>query len=737
METSNKSLKCISKPKSFWRKITTLLLLGAGIVTANHAAAAGLMSPRDGTPTLTLAEQHVSVVIQNGYAVTEVEQVFRNPHQRDLTAIYSFPVPEEAAVGEFTYWIDGLPVQAEVLEKQAARQLHEQQQQAGNESALVEKDAYRTFDAEVGSIRAGQDARIRLVYLQRARVDHSMGRYVYPLEEGGVDEARDNFWARNDQVSDAFSFKLRLRSAYPVDAMRVTNGQAQVQQLNSGEWEVQIDSQAGSGALMGNGLSNGDIENRLAKDDIQQALPGSASSSQRANALSTGNAYSLDKDIVVYWRLADNLPGAVDLVTYKESGAASGTFMLTLTPGIDLAPITEGRDWLFVLDTSGSMQGKFSALVDGVQSALTSLNPEDRFKVILFSDRARNLSGDYLPADSQSVNSTLKQLDKLQAGGGTNLFDGLKNAVKSLDKDRTTAIVLVTDGVANVGATQLTQFLKLMDKVDVRLFTAVMGNSANRPLLEGLTKHSEGFAVNVSNDDDMVGLMLQMTSKVNHEALHNVRIDIDGIRTRDITPENFSRVYRGEQLVIMGKYSGSGIGRVRLKTEISGESKTYESALNFSDNATNNPELERLWAFATIKALQEQQDIIGETDDSKQAITDVALSYGLVTDYTSLIVVRNEIFAQEGIDRSNADRVTRERQARQTRSNQAIAPTRQDTQTPAFTKPRHTTSNGSSGGGGGSFGLWLLAVLAVLSIIRIGLGMKDRYVASSKTNDHQ
>ena len=727
MKPLSKLLFYIKKTILNSSQIRKLMMLTMVLSLANTAAAtaAGLLLPRDGSPGLSLAEQHVSVVVQNGYAVTEVEQVFRNPHQRDLTAVYSFPVPEGAAVGEFSYWIDGQPIHAEVLEKEAARTLHQQQQATGNDTAIVEQDGFKTFDTEVSPVRAGQDARVRLVYLQRADVDHSMGRYVYPLEEGGVDAAREHFWARDDQVSDAFSFKFRLRSAYPVDAVRVTNGQAQLHQLDSGEWEVLIDSQSGSGASQGSGLSDDEIDARLSADEVEQVDDAVPPRVRSTNATRESAAYALDRDIVVYWRLADNLPGSVDLVTFKQADASVGTFMLTLTPGIDLAPITEGRDWLFVLDTSGSMKGKFSALLDGVRRALTSLNPADRFKVILFSDRARSLSQQYLPADRQSVNSTLAKLDRFQVGGSTNLFDGLRQAVEALDEDRTTAIVLVTDGVANVGPTQLQQFLTLMDKVDVRLFTAVMGNSANQPLLQGLTRHSEGVALSVSNDDDMVGLMLQMTSKVNHEALHNVQLDIDGIRTRDITPDAFSRVYRGEQLVIMGRYAGSGSAKVRLTTDISGESKRYESVLNFPQSNTDNPELERLWAYATIAALQEQQDIIGETADSKQAITDIALEYGLLTDYTSLIVVRDEVFDQAGIDRRNADRVSRERLARERRASQAIVPTRQDTAAPAFNAPRHTTRQG-----GGSMGLWLLSVFGLLLIIRLGLSVKDRYELS-------
>ncbi|MEE9320754.1 MAG: VIT and VWA domain-containing protein [Granulosicoccus sp.] len=723
------------------RFMNVLLLLGVWFMGVQNVGAAGLLSPRDGSAALELAEQHVEVMIENGYAVTQVEQVFRNPHAQDADGIYSFPVPEGAAVGEFTYWIDGVPVQAEVLEKEAARKLHEAEKQQGRETALVEQDAYRSFDVEVSPIRAGQDVRIRLVYLQQQSVDHSMGRYVYPLEEGGVDQVRDQFWARNEQIGEAFTFRLHLRSAYPVDAVRVPNGHATVKQLDSGEWVVTIDAKTGQGDASGEGLSVSAIENVLRADEIileseQAGVAANQSSGSSAHGSGfmykqqAGNAnatvenksvFSLDHDIIVYWRLAENLPGAVDLVTYRESGKANGTFMLTLTPGIDLAPITEGRDWIFVLDTSGSMEGKFTALVDGVRGALTSLNQADRFKIILFSDSASTLTNGFESADTASVNATLEKLDQLRAGGSTNLFDGLKQAVKSLDADRTTAVLLVTDGVANVGPTELRRFMKLMEPMDIRLFTAVMGNSANRPLLEGLTRYSEGFAVNVSNDDDMVGLMLQMTSKVTHEALHKVRLSIIGVRTRDVTPEKFSRVYRGEQLVIFGRYSGDGIARIRLDTEISGEEKHYESELLFPENATENPELERLWAFATIEELKAQQDIIGKTDDSRQAITDMALSHGLVTDYTSLVVVRDEVFQQQGIDRRNATRVERERQARQVRSAQPTAHTRQDTNTPAFPSQRHTTSNG-----GGALGGWILMVLLLLAMLRIGLGLHDR-----------
>ncbi|PUB88118.1 MAG: hypothetical protein DBP02_00030, partial [gamma proteobacterium symbiont of Ctena orbiculata] len=180
------------------------LLVGILLLAGQSVMAAGLMTPKSGNlPQLEIRQHHVEVTIEDGYAVTSVEQVFFNPNNAELEAIYSFPVPEKASVGEFTYWIDGKPISGEVLEKQRARDVYQQEREQGREAALTEQDSYRTFDSHVYPVRPQQDVRIRLVYLQPAHLDSGIGRYVYPLEEGGVDEQRLAFWSYNDVVTEA------------------------------------------------------------------------------------------------------------------------------------------------------------------------------------------------------------------------------------------------------------------------------------------------------------------------------------------------------------------------------------------------------------------------------------------------------------------------------------------------------------------------------------------------------
>ena len=121
--------------------ILSMLLIGKLTTVAN---AAGLLTPKDRSlPELDIKDHHVQVVLEDGYAITTVDQIFYNPHDSDLEAIYSFPVPDKAAMSEFTMWIDGKPIQGEVLEKKKAREVYEDQKKQGKNAGLTEKDVIR------------------------------------------------------------------------------------------------------------------------------------------------------------------------------------------------------------------------------------------------------------------------------------------------------------------------------------------------------------------------------------------------------------------------------------------------------------------------------------------------------------------------------------------------------------------------------------------------------------------
>ena len=705
-------IRSMPEPRVWLKLKQGFLIFCSALLLSQGVSAAGLMTPTTGNlSSLEIKQHHVNVVIEDGYAVTRIDQEFYNPSTEVLEAIYSFPIPEKASVGEFTYWIDDQPVTGEVLRKEKAREVYEQEKSQGRETALTEQDGYHSFDSHVYPVLPRQNVKIRLVYIQPVHVDASIGRYVYPLEEGGTDEEKLAFWTYNDEVTEAFSFNLQMRSSYPIDDFRLPeHSQVAITKTSPQEWAVSLV----------NSLTTieGNVQPLEEESGVEGIVPATQSVPQVVQ--------HLDKDIVVYWRHQQGLPGSIDMITHKPEGSSRGTFMMTVTPGDDLSTIQGGRDWVFVLDLSGSMEGKYQSLVEGVNKGLKKLNPQDRFRIVLFNNSAMDMTNGYIPVTPENIRLYSEKLENTNPNGGTNLYGGLEHGIKGLDSDRPSAILLVTDGVANVGVTEKKKFLNLLEQHDVRLFSFVMGNSANRPLLEGMTKISNGFAMSVSNSDDIVGQLVLAADKLNHEAFRDIQIDFDGIKVKDLTPDRIGSLYRGQQLIVFGHYWGDAVGEsaagVTITGKVSDEEKSYKTRLNFPKKSTLNPEIERLWAYASIEDLQSRIDYLGEDADSEQAIVDLAIEYGLVTEYTSMIVVREEVFQHYGIDRNNADRVATEEDARNQRQAAPVRDNRADAQQPAFNQPRAYPNRGGGGSGGGAFGPWVFVLLLPLLLAKEKVG---------------
>jgi len=421
-------------------------------------------------------------------------------------------------------------------------------------------------------------------------------------------------------------------------------------------------------------------------------------------------------------------------MTYKPKADQPGTFMLTLTPGGDLAAIgdttapagapqsgmtysesitvnsTAGADYIFVLDASGSMLQKMPTLVRGVQQALAHFKSGDRFRIIIFDSRASELTHGFVGANPESVALWSKKLEQLHPPvGGTNVYEGLEAGLHAVEADRATSILLVTDGVTNEGIVDPKEFYALLKKYDVRVFGFLMGNNGNWPLMRLIADASGGFYEAVSNDDDIIGAILLAKSKIVSEAMHDAKLTIDGVKTFDRTDDVVTKIYRGQQLVIFGRYEKGGPANVTLAAKMTGQDATYKTAFDFPDVSTDYPELERMWALAGIeRAVMKENAGFASPEEAKKAIQTLGLKYQLVTDYTSMIVLGDGDFVKRGIARTNRERVAVESQAHASRT--PPASNRVDTSRPMFNGPAHTTR----GGGAVDPMLALLALTAAL-----------------------
>jgi len=630
------------KVRGRWTRLGARMLLVAAaflVLWCSDVQAAGLLKPLDGRSTAIHIKTHrVNVTINNGFARTEVDQVFMNDGRQDLEAVYTLPLPGQASLSELSLWFDGRENIGEVVEKERARAVYESRKAQGSDTALAEKDDFKTFNIRVGVVRPQVETRVRFVYYQPLEIDLNVGRYVYPLAEGGVDDERDRFWTVDNAVRGSFAFNVELKSAFPIKDVRLPEHQDRA--------VVSRESNMGEGGAPG---------------DIYRV------------ALESPEGARLDKDVVLYYRLDDEVPARVELIPYRKGPDSAGTFMVVVTPAASLKRIAEGVDWTFVLDISGSMTGrKITTLIEGISRVLGKMSANDRFRIVTFNTTAADFTGGYVPASPENVQTWMQRVKQIQAGGSTALFDGLDLAYRLLDGERTTGIVLVTDGVCNVGPTRHDEFLGLLKQHDVRLFTFVIGNSANQPLMDRLAKESGGFAMNVSESDDITGRLIQAKAKVFHECLHGVELKFHGEKVSRLTPARPGSLYLGRQLVAFGRYEGQGEVEVELKARVSGQERSWRCKAVLPETDEENPELERLWALSSIEEHMEMIRERGESGSLREKVVQLGKKYSLVTDYTSMVVIPQDAMEAEGIGGNNADRVAGERMAQTARANAPV-----------------------------------------------------------------
>ncbi|HVR73502.1 MAG TPA: VIT domain-containing protein, partial [Planctomycetota bacterium] len=192
------------------KAIVGLLLLAATGSFPSAAWAAGLLIAEGGLGgALEIEEHSVRVTLNNGVAVTDVTQVFRNLEDRQVEALYTFPVPKGASVSSFSMWIGGKEMVGEVVEKKRAREIYESYKARRIDPGLLEQTDYKTFEMRIFPIGPRAEQKVQITYYQELDYDDDWATYVYPLATV----------SRKDVVSRTrgkFAFAADVKSEVPI-----------------------------------------------------------------------------------------------------------------------------------------------------------------------------------------------------------------------------------------------------------------------------------------------------------------------------------------------------------------------------------------------------------------------------------------------------------------------------------------------------------------------------------------
>lgn len=570
------------------------LALGIGFVAAGDLGADGFIVPHpprpgDAVPPLTVKYHHVTIEIANQVAKTSVDQVFLNNFDRDIEGTYIFPLPEGASISEFAMWIGSQKVSGEILDAQQARRVYEDIVRRMKDPALLEYIGRNMFRARVFPIPAKGEKRVQISYTEVLRSEKNLVRYRYPLSTEQLSY---------EPIKDV-SLSVKISSPVPISNVYSPTHKISVRKETEG-----------------------------------RAVAGFEESNTKP-----------DKDFVLYYSLS---PDDVGLSLINWSGADGDYFMLLAAPRFAAAKEKVlNKNLIFVLDSSGSMSGtKIQQTKEAARFVINHLEENDRFAIIDFDDGVSLLAPELLPAQSANRAKALKFIDEIQDSGGTNINEALLQALKMVRSgDRPNYILFLTDGQPTVGATDTGAILRNIggaNEARARIFVFGVGNDVNTELLDQISLMNRGTSVYVGPNESLEVSLSNYYEKISAPLLSDLVLSTSGIEFRDAYPRTLPDLFKGSQLVLVGRYSGAGPATVTLRGKVGKEDKKFvlEGQRLVKDDAYNF--LPRLWATRRIGFLLEEIRLRGTSTELVDEVKNLGLKYGIVTPFTSYLVTEKE-----------------------------------------------------------------------------------------------
>lgn len=588
------------------------LIAAAVFLWPAKTQAAGMLIADGGLGgVLTIEEHTAQVTINNGVAVTEVTQVFRNTENRQVEALYLFPVPEGATVANFSMWIGGKEMIGEVVEKERAREIYNSYKQVRRDPGLLEQVDYKNFEMRIFPIEANAEQRVQIAYYQELKYDHDWATYVYPLATApreGVDAA----------VAGKFGLTLHVKSAVPITKLESPSHGEEFVVVQHGDKYVEASLETEGG--------------------------------------------NLNRDLVLAYHVARPQTG-IDVIT-SRTGEEDGYLMLTLTAGEELSEAYSGMDYVFLLDISGSMvnDGKLRMSRESIGAFIESLSEEDRFEVITFNVSPNTLFNELTPATEETLANATQFLETQQGRGGTVLRPAMSLAYKYIDSDRPLNVVVLSDGM-----TEQAERDELLASIGsrpagARVFCVGVGNEVNRPLLSQLADEAGGLSAFLSASDNFERQAEAFRRKLLRPAASNVKISFTGGDVYDVEPQELPNLYHGMPVRLYGRYRDAGKVEVRVQAEVNGAPLDQTVSIELPKRDDTNPEIERMWALEKVNRLLRTADRQGNRDAVLDEIVRLGETYSIVTEYTSFLVLENDAeYKRWKIDRRNLQRLTRDR----------------------------------------------------------------------------
>lgn len=583
--------------------------------TTSDSVAGGLYVQMDGQEQVfPLRHTEVKAQVSGNVSRVEVTQTFENPFDEPLEAVYVFPLPDEAAVDDMEIRIGDRTIRSDIKRREEAQELYQQAIEQGQTAGLLEQERDNIFTQSLANIRPGEQIDVTIRYTESLKFVGGDYEFVFPMVVGPryipgtpIDPSGDT-----DQVPDTSQITPpvlppEVRSGHDIGVTVDIDAGVSIQDIHSTSHQIRT---SGNGQAV-----------RVTLDG-EDTIP--------------------NKDLILRYRVAGDRTQATVLNQVDERG---GHFAVYLIPAVEYdADEIVPKDVVFLMDTSGSQEGDpLAKSQELMRRMINGLNPNDTFTIIDFANTTTQLSAAPLPNTAENRARAIAYINQLSANGGTELLNGIQAVMNfpPAQEGRLRSVVLLTDGYIGNESEVIAEVQRRLSPGN-RLYSFGVGSSVNRFLLNRLAEVGRGTVQVVRQDEPTEAVAEQFFQQINNPVLTNIEVRWQGDgEAPEIYPLAAPDLFAEQPLVLFGRKPDGLNGTLQITGTAAGGQR-YEQTIPVDFEEAGNEAIAQLWGRFRIKDLMNQM-FGGETTTGVEAVTNTALEYRLLSQYTAFVAISEEV----------------------------------------------------------------------------------------------
>ncbi len=574
--------------------------------------------------------QQVNIQVSGITARVKVEQRFVNNEQSWIEAVYVFPLPDESSVDHLRLQVGERLLEGQIMEKEEARKTYEQAKQEGRKSSLLVQNRPNIFTTRVANIGPGEEVRVEIEYQQTVRFANGVFSLRFPMVIGpryipGQPLVESEKSLESSEATESVEQPMRLTSTgWAVDTYQVPDA-SQITPPVDLEGKTTIPVEMAIDLAAGMPLSR--LESLYHGIESEEMGEGHYS-------IHLTSEVKADRDFVIEWQ-PENAEAA-KAALFAETLGGNQYMLLMLMPPQMVTESSVAREVIFILDVSGSMAG--TSIIEAkaaISMALGSLQPSDRFNVIVFSNSAQALFSEAKQADQAHLQEAESYINHIKADGGTEMKPALLLALDgSHHHERLRQVVFLTDGA--VGNED--ELLKIIARRigDSRLFTVGIGSAPNSYFMSRAAGIGRGTFSYIGKDTEVKEKMDNLFAKLEHPVLSDLQLELAG-SDKEIEgyPSPLPDLYLGEPLVLAVR---TGWENATLRLTGTRLGKPWATMVDTSTYGEREG-IGALWARKKIRSQMESLALGADPLKVREVVLKTALEHHLVSKYTSLVAV--------------------------------------------------------------------------------------------------